>query len=320
MPEPGEPKNEEWEQRKRTSGISRIVGTSLEHQGEILKGFEELFGDQNKILHEIEKSPEQTKIVSELLSKLPEFLQDYGIDALPLTPDHFHFLDPSRFSEKEQTEIKGGFHSSFRQITAIIMTGINVIDAGNVIHEAIHYNSFHSFDATADGKPIANEKGKIIPRRFGFSVSVGRKKQIYFDELNEVITEELAIRFMQKYQGSIPELVDELERINRIKQGVENPEKRRDIEFFSESKDGKTITAHYYPYRKERQRFNRLIDNIFSKNTDKFYSREAVFNIFVKAMMGGNLLEVARVIESTYGRGSFRRLGEETKEKETEKE
>jgi len=55
-----------------------------------------------------------------------------------------------------------------------------------------------------------------------------------------------------------------------------------------------------------------LIDEIIEKSHGRFENRQEVFDIFARANFSGNLIPLARLIESIFGKGSFRRLGEET--------
>ena len=57
------------------------------------------------------------------------------------------------------------------------------------------------------------------------------------------------------------------------------------------------------------KRFNLLLEEICKKNPE-FSSTDQVFDIFAKAVMTGKLLKVARLIEKTFGMGSFREIGE----------
>ena len=56
-----------------------------------------------------------------------------------------------------------------------------------------------------------------------------------------------------------------------------------------------------------------IIKEIYMGNRENFESEDDIFNLFAKAVMSGELLPVARLIEKTYGKGSFRKLGQETK-------
>ena len=63
-------------------------------------------------------------------------------------------------------------------------------------------------------------------------------------------------------------------------------------------------------YRYEEiKKIDEIVKRIYDENKDDFESEDDVFNLFAKAVMNGGLLEVARLIEKTYGKGSFRKLG-----------
>ena len=70
-----------------------------------------------------------------------------------------------------------------------------------------------------------------------------------------------------------------------------------------------------YPYHDERQQFNALVDELFERNKEDFESREQVFNLFAEATMTGKLLPIARLIEKTFGKGSFKMIGEKSADK-----
>ncbi len=66
----------------------------------------------------------------------------------------------------------------------------------------------------------------------------------------------------------------------------------------------------FFHYVDERRFFNKLLDRLYEKNKDSFSSRDEIFALFVKGGFGGNIMPVARLVEKTFGKGSFRRLGE----------
>ncbi|MEX1063773.1 MAG: hypothetical protein WED06_00350 [Candidatus Paceibacterota bacterium] len=75
--------------------------------------------------------------------------------------------------------------------------------------------------------------------------------------------------------------------------------------------DGKTeVRGSIYSYHEARQRFINLIRDFYRKNEQDFSSPEEVFKIFVVAALTGKILPVARLIEKTYSKGSFRKLDE----------
>jgi hypothetical protein len=66
-----------------------------------------------------------------------------------------------------------------------------------------------------------------------------------------------------------------------------------------------------YPNPEERRQLRQLIRELFERNRADFRDEEEVFRLFVTAVLRGRLLPLARLIERTYGPGSFRRLGED---------
>ena len=56
-----------------------------------------------------------------------------------------------------------------------------------------------------------------------------------------------------------------------------------------------------------------MMAEIRAKNPGEFESDEDVFRLFTQAYFTGNFLSVARLVEKTRGKGSFKRLGKNTK-------
>src|SRR3989338_4959424 len=69
-----------------------------------------------------------------------------------------------------------------------------------------------------------------------------------------------------------------------------------------------------YSYTNERAGFASLVELLYEKNKNEFDSYEDVFKLFSQAMFKGHLLPIARLIEKTFGKGSFRTIGQKTKD------
>jgi hypothetical protein len=70
-----------------------------------------------------------------------------------------------------------------------------------------------------------------------------------------------------------------------------------------------------HSYNDDRIIFHQLLNQLFVKNKDTFDSEEQIFNLFAKATLTGKLLPVARLIEKTFGKGSFRIMGIKSSDK-----
>lgn len=80
------------------------------------------------------------------------------------------------------------------------------------------------------------------------------------------------------------------------------------ISFYSDQETAGVIS--YFAYGRDRVMFENLVNEIFIRNKDKFNSPIDVVKLFAKASYEGRLLPLARIIEKTFGKGSFQKLGE----------
>ena len=65
-----------------------------------------------------------------------------------------------------------------------------------------------------------------------------------------------------------------------------------------------------YSYEETRAILNALIDKIAAQNSQGFPDREQVFDVFAQAKLSGRILELGRLTDSTFGAGTFRKIGE----------
>jgi len=320
------------EQGGRTSGIVRIVGVSEEKEQEILAGIEENFGKQEigKIdKREREKTPEELEIIGGILTAIPEFIKRHGGEPLPLQPEHIHVIDYTELTDEERRILKGirGHYNHALQ-AAIVITDPEkenrLTFALRAAHELIHFSAFQSAQ-------IINEKEKEWGIRIGgFIVKTKEagKTEFYFNDIDEAVTEELIKRFDREYFGSIPGLSEDLKRRQEFRENILQPDPdtkeivddiaivETTIEKEGEHKGMYKTTTEHYNFLEERERLWKIIEGIQQKNPGQFKSKEEVFDVFAKAYFTGRLLPVARLVERTYGKGSFRKLGAETKAKE----
>ena len=138
----------------------------------------------------------------------------------------------------------------------------------------------------------------------------------YFRGLSEAIIEELTMRFDRQRFQDFPPLEDALKYRAEMEQKVAEP-KYEDAKEISEvvtkpEGEGYRTTIKPYVYGKQRRILRSVISKIHDANEGQYPSKEVVFELFAKAELSGRLLEVARIIEQSLGKGSFRKLGEDT--------
>ncbi|MCX6720238.1 MAG: hypothetical protein NTW11_00245 [Candidatus Staskawiczbacteria bacterium] len=311
----------EPQEPERTSGIVRVVGVSPEIENEALEFWKQKFDNQELHETEREKAPDEIMMIKKVLAHLSEFTSIYGGKPVPLKMENIHIIDPDQFSAEAKQKLgntKGWYDLSSQSAT--IISDRNNIDKTNlfheITHELMHFSEFSSLMPHTVVEKDGSSNTLMAQRRNGFSVAVMKdnKPEFYFNDLNEAITEELVARFIDKYLLSDQSVVSSdyfMKVINSLGHGDAEGSKFSipDIDKYL------MITSFSSRYNEEREKLWRLIVDIKAKNSDKFKSPEDFFNIFAREYFTGRLLPVARLIEKTYGKGSFRELGKETKAK-----
>lgn len=260
---------------------------------------------------EREKTQEEINAITAIVDKLFGFVQRYGADGIDLDPAHFHFLDRNKFVASGLEP--RSFYAGSDQFVGICDFGNFLANAQGVVHEGLHFSSFQT--AQIKGQGFLDE------RRSGFNIKT-KKGEIYFKDIDEAVISELTKKFDKEFFGNIPELAgyfrERKEFIDHFLQ-CDDPQKAKlaeDIAYIQRISSAPGIAGlggFSYSNVEPRQRLNLLIYKIQAESKGKFGSKEEIFDIFSRAVMHGNLLPVAKLVEETFGKGSFRKLGEATK-------
>ena len=78
------------------------------------------------------------------------------------------------------------------------------------------------------------------------------------------------------------------------------------LEYYADKGFDKVEQFHYL---RERRFFRKLIKEQYKRNKGDFKSEDDVLALFIKGGFDGNIMPAARLIEKTFGKGSFRKLG-----------
>ncbi|MBU4331901.1 hypothetical protein KKD19_00540 [Patescibacteria group bacterium] len=306
--------------KERESAVNRIVNLSESEENRISEEAKGIFQKQEKLPIEHEKTEREMQIIQDILIKLPEFLSEYEIESLNLTPNHIHVVNEASLSADQKKtlgipEKAGGFYMEPEQGSVVFDNDNDLTFAEDVAHESLHANSFISFTAK-DNDPTL----RLTLRRVGLTI-LDKNGRRYFHDLNEAITEELTKRFDRKYFNKMPSLSRAIKKreeyIAAVK--IENPDNDteeigsvRTVQISSEEWE---TTIKEYEYQPERKELSSLINAIYEKNKTQFASPEDVFRLFVKAAFTGRMIGIAHLIKNTFGKNSFRQLAEKTEHK-----
>ncbi|RJQ34692.1 hypothetical protein C4568_02060 [Candidatus Parcubacteria bacterium] len=252
---------------------------------------------------EIPKTLEQRELCEQVDRYVGEVVEAYGGRNFTVTPDHVRIVANGDF------ELAGGEFKPDKQL-AFIGKPQNDLDFTYLVtHELLHFKSYG-----ASQIPVNDQTRLDMQYRVGLYLNSRDESEVLFGPLDEAITEMLTKQIVQeklkndlRFAG-IGQLTDQIVRHKRDdlrNAGV--PES--DVLFLDANGDGRR-----YTYIEGRQAVDMLIDKIFEKNLARFKNREEVFDVFARAKFSGNILPLGRLIDTTFGSGTFRKIGQ-TKEK-----
>ncbi len=285
---------------------------------------------------ETPKTQEINELFVQLNQMVGRFVAQYGADPIFLTPDKMHMVDYAKLSERlkklvgGKENVQGRFVAHFQRMlmTVPYKEGTKLYFAHILVHEMLHFNAYQA-DIT-----IKEEFDKDDPSHLHVSVRNIRSgfhvqrpdRSVIFGNIDEAIIEELAIRFDEKYFSELPFLKVEYKGREGARDYLKKNGDTREVGLIigqgSEKVGYNTIDVYRptnFSYPKERKQLNELIDELFEKNRDQFQNREEVFMLFARGTMAGELKPIAQLIDKTFGRGSFKKLGEETAKRPAEK-
>jgi len=213
--EPGEPRpdQEQDDEQEFRSSVFRVVGGTPEEQEDVLGNqVFEMQSDEGKDFvyngetyevadFEREKTPEEAANIKAVLESLEDFLKKMGDDdPLEIRPEQIHILDKDKAKAANLPLIN--FFDVAREFIGIYDSGNDLANMQGVAHEAMHLHSFKSLEIEKDKS--------ISTRRLGISTKIKDGQVVYFNQINEAVTEKLVQIFDREYFPSIPGLQAEL--------------------------------------------------------------------------------------------------------------
>jgi len=301
---------------EKKSSIERVIGTTKEWEEEIKEIHAQEFAKKNieevKDI-EFEKTQEQIKIIDFVNEETNKLLAKYNLPEFDIPSNNVHLVDEKAYRELNPLEEdKFTRFSPAYQAVFTSKSQPKFIFAERIYHEFIHFKSYQAMQRVLKDEPEFYEL-----YRLGFMLYSRDGKKEYFRNLNEAIAEELTKRFYFQQLRNNSLFSQEVEEVEEIREWClaeakteEDRKKAMDMsEVRSSGKRGEKEVLSF-GYWEERGTLNNLIDKLYQKNQQKFHDREEVFDLFAKATLNGNLLPVGKLIDRTFGRSVFRKIGE----------
>lgn len=318
---------------KPKSSIERVVGASLESEEKILKEKAELFDEQifNGLKgKEREKNEDDLRMITIANLVTNDLRRKYGMDDFDIPAKNFHIIPEDKWIETENKYWAGVYRPLMQGIAIKDKSKSKLRTLSSIIHETLHFKSYNALQLSSVEKSDPNQEPILMSYRIGLEARSRDGKEKYFSELNEAMTEELSKRILVDIYGELrsePMFEEEILRSEKIIQKYPDAITKSGKRLFTSDtiyaeaetandalvmigKRSVKLKTKSYVYKKQRRMLNSLIDKVWNKHKDIYKDQEKVFDVFAKAYMTGNLLTIGRLIEDTFGEGTFRKIGE----------
>ncbi len=320
----------EGEPQKAIMRVDRVVGTTAENAEHLLNAHHQEV-EQTRLTNfenEREKSEDERRMFAWAAKNVNLLREKHGLEPIELDPKQVRIISGDHVKLGETISTGAGGYSTMVE-TAFITDaeelgreGIGRLDT--IQHELIHAGQYQSLQVGKGNEFMDYREGVgVVARRPDDS----GEYRVYLRSLNEAITEENSRRLTLDISSGDPELGHVV--------------KKREAEFSEFMKFCENNPNHGYPkallggdvlhseinpengrpkvspfsYYDERQAMWKLFDTIHEKNPAAFpgksqgEAREEMFDMVTKASLDGNLLPFGRLMNDTFGRGTFREYG-----------
>jgi len=303
----------------------RVVGNVSEKEKEVAKeeikrAFFDHFGSlsqeaQNELRKfECPKKEEEIAIIEFANQLVSQLMQEAGIKPYNIPLENIHIV-PSDLYKKIVSASDEKVGTVFYTKQGIVLNsesvrGNLVFFARTVFHEILHLTGHLSIRAEKEGETLTlslYRKGVTVA-----SLQKGINYHEHFTGLHEAIVTETEKRWAEKIlecpalskerDWLISKEAKEMKKRLAEEKGISEEE----ILWIGKGKGDWALT----PYSSQREVLNYVCNQIQEQFPERFKNSEDVFKLFLRAHFTGRLLEIARLVEETFGKGSFRLLGD----------
>ena len=281
-------------EREDSAGhIDRLVGRTDEAAGKelaaLVKAGSETprldMGGERIELREVEKTERDRAIIRLTAEAADGLMRRYGREKPVEIPDeNLHLI--------EAAGDVGGFYDARKQQLAVVRKpGQDTGLAADLFHELVHAKSYNALKTDVDGG------GDITYYRTGLE-TVTRDGKTLFRELNEAVVQTMTMRFYDETIARDPMFSDE---IRLAQYRGDDPREREEGSYWAAKEHFRALTGAIAAAGRDRAAADAPVRSGVA---------DEVRETFFRAAVTGNLLEIARLVEDTWGAGSFRKLGQ----------
>jgi hypothetical protein len=257
------------------SPFDRIIGGTDEQKDELNTFVSEMSDEMRKEMFngfEVEQTESERTAIHEAVQYTNNIARKYG-SKKEIELKNIFLLKEGGVEEYTKGKSSKGYQNSFYGIIAVDRTDSKALLSQIVVHECFHMASYQS------AQIFKNDN--VSPYRTGITMTGRDGSNKYFNGAEEGIVATLSERF--------------------FKEVILNNS------FFKEKKEIQSADER----TDEREKLDKVINEIVEDSKDKNLTKDQIFDEFAKAHFTGNYILLARIVEESLGKGSFRRIAEE---------
>ncbi len=326
--------------REKFSSIERVIGSNNQdlperERKEISESMEFIFKNQDVykkslleaygkvddipdefvriIFFEREKTSEEERIIDFANKKTNELRKKYGLLELNIPLKNVYVVPkeapwPKNFQTKSYYNPLGQF-IVLSEERKKKLNNSNLVFAEDVLHEMMHFKSYNSIQKSNSDSYFGYRSGLRISKKNNI-------RGAYFGNLDEAVVEELTMEVINNSKND-PLFKKEVEQTNGIKQFFTSqktsegePAITGEEYYMNIDQENLTLWSAQFGRIRERKILNKLIGKIYHNNSEMFKDEKEVFGLFAEAVMTGRIVRLGRLIDKTFGKGTFRKIAE----------
>lgn len=335
---------------RKESQFRVVAGGTEEEKARVEKGLNDRFEDpeiEKFAPYEIETTSIDDQIIHGTVMSVDNIIRSYGAEPGLLPRENIHILKEGGVSEITGDEFVHGYNSILNQSLAVDRPKSNTVFAVVLAHELFYIKSTKSAQVDKEGDPMPYRTGISMWDRETGTEYFGEIEEAIVSELvHRFYNEEMRsnpmykkeIQDTDKLKEYIGGLFKSLREDRALEGRLDNIEKRISLEdlyyiphangVLKELKKRKTKSEQLGYFhgmldsfresdrigsierRSERKRFDHLLRLIIEQPNSKIRDKEELFQAFAQAQFTGRYLSLARIVESSLGKGGFRRVAE----------
>lgn len=266
---------------------------------------------------EYPKSEKELALINFANAETSRLIQEAGIEPYDVPVENFHIVPPELYRTATGRD-RGGAAATFTTRQGVIFDAQyfrdNPVYFGAIaLHELLHLKAHLSIEVREK-----NGNVEVTPYREGVTARAAQRHGLHgryhehFAGLHEAVVAETEKRLLGKLLD-LPELAEEKEWLNSA-QTREMRKKFAEIKGISEDdiiSPDKMAGSNWQAvsYLEQRSVLNYVCAEIQKQFPDQYQSADEVYKTVLDAHLTGRLLPLSRLVEKTFGKGSFRLLG-----------